>query len=64
MQNYSKAAAGNYSFEIDRPSGYDPQETSGPDLRMATYRRKADNLAFQLALPLKTDSQFVFASII
>jgi hypothetical protein len=25
MQNYFKVAAGNYSFEIDRPSGVDPQ---------------------------------------
>jgi hypothetical protein len=25
MQNYSKTAAGNYSFAIDRPSGVDPQ---------------------------------------
>jgi hypothetical protein len=43
MQNYSKAAAGNYSFEIDRPSGIDPKETLEPAFRMATFLRKAES---------------------
>ncbi|HEY5138470.1 MAG TPA: hypothetical protein VIJ25_04015 [Methylococcales bacterium] len=34
MQNYSKAAAGNYSFEIDRPSGIDPKATLGYEFRL------------------------------
>jgi hypothetical protein len=38
MQNYSKAAAGNYSFEIDRPSGIDPQATFNSDFRLAALR--------------------------
>ncbi|MDD5323073.1 MAG: hypothetical protein PHD43_21170 [Methylococcales bacterium] len=34
MQNYFKAAAGNYSFEIDRPSGIDPYLPVGYDFTL------------------------------
>jgi len=35
MQNYFKAAAGNYSFEIDRPSGIDPNLPFSSDPKMS-----------------------------